>query len=99
MVGCKNCSSLSTCIECYETFKFNGSKCSCINTQYPDGNKCVNCVGPCLTCESAEKCITCEDGYTIDGYLCNKDGLSTVVIVLIVVAGLALIGAGMFPLI
>ena len=63
-----------------------------------DGNKCSECQEGCLECTGAENCTKCDNSFTLEGGVCKKDGLDTLIIVLIVIGVLAVAGGGSFGL-
>jgi len=59
------------CIQCAtgQVFDSNAKECvakTCGETQYLDGDDCVDCTSPCMKCTGANVCSSCVEGYNLD---------------------------------
>ena len=71
-IGCRFCSSVSTCISCDAGFIFLNNKCYNYtpNGYYNDNGYAKPCTGDCATCvDYATKCTSCKS-FNLDGYDC-----------------------------
>lgn len=62
--NCLTClsSNFSLCTSCSNLLYLHSNLCisTCPNFTYPDSNKCLNCIYPCLLCSSSTSCISCH---------------------------------------